>query len=106
MGILSLFVIGACGDGHRHRHKDRLEDECAQLASCDVCTPVVGCGWCFDSNGVGTCAAGPDDCATPAFSWTWDQSGCPEAATAKISPSDGGARDVSDVGADGASTQP
>jgi hypothetical protein len=57
-------------------------ESCRQFASCGTCTPVEGCGWCFDSDGNGMCASSPDECTTPAFSWTWNESGCRVAADA------------------------
>src|SRR4051812_25643239 len=51
-------------------------DSCRLYTSCDTCTPVAGCGWCFVGN-KGACVAHPDECAgVSAFSWTWDPSGC------------------------------
>jgi hypothetical protein len=47
-------------------------DPCRNYTSCSTCTPIEGCGWCFDSDGTGMCAASPDECVTPAFSWTWN----------------------------------
>jgi len=57
---------------------------CAQLTTCGTCTPVIGCGWCYDSDGTGLCAADPDECPTPSFSWTWNESGCRVAADAGV----------------------
>ncbi|HEX4446475.1 MAG TPA: hypothetical protein VH044_07065 [Polyangiaceae bacterium] len=51
-------------------------DSCRQYASCGTCTPADGCGWCFDSDGTGECVSDPDFCATPAFTWTWNETGC------------------------------
>jgi hypothetical protein len=74
----AAIALGACesdpgdsGGGYGY-----YRDGCGQFASCGTCTPVNGCGWCFDSDGNGLCAASPDECATPAFSWTWNPSGC------------------------------
>ncbi len=79
-------VLGAC-DGRDHRRFDHaIADDCAQFASCGACTPIVGCGWCYNADGTGMCAADPDECATPAFSWTWDPSGCRSAADAAVLP--------------------
>ncbi len=61
-------------------------DGCRSFTSCSTCTPVEGCGWCFDADGTGMCAASPDECATPAFSWTWNASGCRIPADAGIVP--------------------
>jgi hypothetical protein len=51
-------------------------DSCRQYTSCGTCTPADGCGWCFDSNGTGECVSDPDYCSTPAFTWTWNETGC------------------------------
>jgi hypothetical protein len=51
-------------------------DSCRQYASCGTCTPADGCGWCFDSDGTGECVSDPDFCSTPAFTWTWNETGC------------------------------
>jgi len=79
-GVLGLVLLGgpAC--------ESRVYDgggwsaggavDCGEFASCASCTPVSGCGWCFDSNGMGECAPDPDSCSTPAFSWTWNLDGC------------------------------
>jgi hypothetical protein len=56
-------------------------DGCRQFTTCGTCTPVEGCGWCFNSDGTGMCASDPDECVTPAFSWTWNSTGCRVAAT-------------------------
>jgi hypothetical protein len=61
-------------------------DACRNYTSCSTCTPIEGCGWCFDSDGTGMCAASPDECVTPAFSWTWNPSGCRIPADAGIAP--------------------
>lgn len=83
-GMIAL-AVASC-------ESDRIDDgggwatpstsPCALYTSCAACTPVSGCGWCFDSNGVGECAPDPDSCATPAFSWTWDPDGCRTTAAA------------------------
>jgi hypothetical protein len=56
---------------------------CSQFASCETCTPIDGCGWCFDRDGTGRCASGADACAgASALGWTWNPSGCRVAADA------------------------
>jgi hypothetical protein len=74
----AAIALGACesdsgdsGGGYGY-----YPDACRQFASCGTCTPVNGCGWCFDADGTGLCAASPDECVTPAFSWTWNPDGC------------------------------
>ena len=88
------FVLGACEDdsGDGGGTYGYYYDACRQFSSCGTCTPVEGCGWCFDSDGTGMCAASPDECATPAFSWTWNSSGC------RI-PADAGSTQTGDAGA-------
>ena len=89
-----------------------ITNDCAAYASCESCTPIPGCGWCFDSNGTGQCASDPDSCSTPAFSWTWNSDGCRIAADAgavqvstddaggvQVSTDDAGAVPVTDAGA-------
>jgi hypothetical protein len=90
---LGLIALGACGD-----EKVRLEPfaapsraSCGAYASCSACTPVVGCGWCDNADGTGTCATSPDACAGAAFSWTWDPSGCRVPAEAGVLPVDAAA---------------
>jgi len=60
--------------------------DCSQFASCNACTPINGCGWCYNSDGTGTCAASPDQCPTQSFSWTWDPDGCRVVADADVEP--------------------
>jgi hypothetical protein len=75
-----------------------VANDCAVYASCESCTPISGCGWCFDSNGTGQCASDPDSCSTPAFSWTWNSDGCRVAADAgavQVSTDDAGGVQVS-----------
>jgi hypothetical protein len=88
-------LLGACdgegdyGDGGgRAWGGPSASGGCEQYATCDTCTPVTGCGWCYDSNGMGVCHASPEECETPAFSWTWDSSGCRGAADASVAPAD------------------
>jgi hypothetical protein len=53
--------------------------DCSAYTTCGSCTPVPGCGWCFNATG-GTCASDPDQCLAPdvgEFTWDWDPSGCP-----------------------------
>jgi hypothetical protein len=51
--------------------------DCTAYTTCGSCTPVAGCGWCFNAGG-GTCATDPDSCGDASeFTWTWEPSGCP-----------------------------
>jgi hypothetical protein len=81
VALAGALVVGACNGGDDSSssfggYSSYGGDGCQQFTSCTACTPVPGCGWCFDSDGRGMCAASPDECATPAFSWTWNPSGC------------------------------
>jgi hypothetical protein len=62
---------------------------CSAYSACDTCTPVTGCGWCFESDGTGHCGSGRDGCTTSAFGWTWDPSGChASGGDAGVAPTD------------------
>jgi hypothetical protein len=94
--LLGLFLaastiaigLAACDDdsglyGYPSRYGG---DYCRVYTSCDTCTPVAGCGWCFIGN-KGACVAHPDECAgVSAFSWTWDPTGCHVGADASTGP--------------------
>jgi len=72
-------------------------DPCNANATCDTCTPVQGCGWCFNSTG-GLCASSPDECSSASeFTWTWNQSGCPD-VDASVAPLDAGTTTPTDAG--------
>jgi hypothetical protein len=82
---IGLLVLGACETQSRDvgfGGGEGFRDECRQFTSCGACTPVEGCGWCFDADGRGLCAADPDECLTPAFTWTWNETGCRVSADA------------------------
>jgi hypothetical protein len=83
----SALLVGACNGGDdssatSYGGYGAYGDGCHAFSSCTTCTPVNGCGWCFNSDGTGMCTASPDECATPVFSWTWNPSGCRVAADA------------------------
>jgi hypothetical protein len=86
--VLGVFVFGACGfeesDDSGWGVNDPQYDSCHAYSSCQSCTPIWGCGWCFDSNGSGQCVSDPGYCATSAFSWTWNPDGCRVAADAGV----------------------
>jgi hypothetical protein len=94
--------LGACGDdsggGYSSYGYAGGAVGCGQYTTCGTCTPVVGCGWCFNKTG-GACTTNPDECAqvTSEFTWTWDPSGCPDAAVS-IAPADAGGQ-AKDAGA-------
>jgi len=71
---------------------------CSAFSSCETCTPVNGCGWCFNSDGTANCASGPGDCTTTTFAWAWDPSGCPT-ADAGVSSDAASTADASETGA-------
>jgi len=58
---------------------------CGQYTTCVTCTPVSGCGWCFEGAGTGRCVDGPDECAGQSFGWTWEPRGCGIPADAGVS---------------------
>jgi hypothetical protein len=71
---------------------------CPQFASCEACTPVLGCGWCYNGDGTGACAAGPSACSPAPFTWTWNPSGCRVTADASVVPSADAPPGPTDVG--------
>jgi hypothetical protein len=90
LASLIAVAVGACGSdgggGSESGSGPGPTAYCTQYSTCDTCTPANGCGWCYDSDGTGMCASGPDQCATQAFSWTWDIQGCRVAADASVVP--------------------
>jgi hypothetical protein len=76
-GALGL-LAGACDDGRFYDSRvPQGRVACGQLTTCDVCTPVLGCGWCQLASGGGVCTDGPEDCPPPPLaSWNWDPPGC------------------------------
>ena len=74
----AVSLVGACDDGgYGSYYGPRGRITCGQLTTCDVCTPVVGCGWCQLASGGGVCADGPYDCPPlPLATWTWEPVGC------------------------------
>jgi hypothetical protein len=85
-GVALAAVVAACGGGNGGGYEGTWGDGvvqtggCGQYTSCGTCTPVLGCGWCFNASG-GQCASRPDECAfstNAEFTWTWNQSGCPQ----------------------------
>jgi len=89
-----IAIVAAACDGTMNDdwRNGRRGDPCGQYTSCGACTPVDGCGWCTTGVGQGTCASDPNECASaPAFSWTWNASGCFE-------PADGGVEATPDAG--------
>jgi hypothetical protein len=110
-GLLPLALLGllvGCDDGfHRYRSVGPPDDGgipaggCGSITSCELCTPVRGCGWCT-VGGVGRCARSPDQCSpNGAFSWTWVPEGCPGAADGGVRRDGGG-----DAGADAGAIAP
>jgi hypothetical protein len=82
-------AFGACDDSSGGDYGSGGSGvDCSPYTSCDTCTPVAGCGWCFNASG-GACASDPDQCAaaTNEFTWTWNQSGCPS-LDASVEPLD------------------
>jgi Plexin repeat len=94
-------ALGACGDdssdsGYAYAGgggSSGGDDSCNQYTTCDSCTPVNGCGWCFNATS-GLCAASPDECTNVnEFTWTWDPTGCPD-VDASVTPLDAGSTPV------------
>jgi hypothetical protein len=76
-------ALGACGDdstdvGYAYgAGSSGSTTNCSAYTTCGSCTPVTGCGWCFNTGG-GACATDPDSCGDASeFTWTWEPSGCP-----------------------------
>jgi hypothetical protein len=100
VGGLIALLIGACDDGEYGYDQGARNVACGQFTSCDTCTPIMGCGWCYTGNGTGTCTDGPQDCSPePGGGWTWDPSGCrvgAEAGTGGGPGTDASARDAAE----------
>jgi hypothetical protein len=97
--ILASFVAlaaGACDDsssggasGYAGSSSGGSYGNCSAYTTCDTCTPVNGCGWCFNASG-GMCTTDPDQCSSlTEFTWTWEPSGCPN-LEAGVVPLDAG----------------
>ncbi len=112
--VISLGLV-ACGD-EQHGHGGMggmgggggpgvdYAGACEAYTTCDTCTPVLGCGWCFQSDGTGTCASGPARCSGQEFSWTWEPSGCGTSTADGGTPTDAPvARDATPIGPSDAS---
>jgi hypothetical protein len=83
-------AVGACGDDSRASDDGAwggTSTVCHQYSSCESCTPVVGCGWCYTGGGSGMCASDPDECSkSTTFTWTWEKTGCHVAPDASVVP--------------------
>jgi hypothetical protein len=87
--------LGACGDdsdtpyAYGYAGGGSTATTCSSYTTCGTCTPVEGCGWCFNGS-TGACTSDPDSCPLDAseFTWTWNQSGCPWTADAGVVPTD------------------
>src|SRR5277367_1626326 len=90
--LAGAVAVGACSDDDSSGSYGYAGPggDCTQYTTCDTCTPVNGCGWCFTRAG-GACASDPDQCSSASgeFAWTWNQSGCPD-VDASISAIDAG----------------
>jgi hypothetical protein len=94
LAFASVALVVACSDesrgGYGLRSRGSRDAMCGAQSSCLTCTPVVGCGWCQLPDGTGRCVDDPNDCQrATTFSWTWEPSGCREAADASVSTSGG-----------------
>ena len=86
-------ALGACGDdsgdSYAYPGGGGGSDPCNQYSTCGSCTPVEGCGWCFNATS-GLCAGSPDECTNVSeFTWTWDPTGCVD-VDASVNPADAG----------------
>jgi hypothetical protein len=94
LASLGAIFIGACSDPSTGPSYGGggggSNDLCSPYSTCETCTPVQGCGWCFTRSG-GACASSPDLCAQSVseFTWTWNASGCP-GVDASVAPLDAG----------------
>ncbi len=92
-------AVGACDDssGGGYYYGSAPAGQCSAYTTCDTCTPVNGCGWCFNSSGA-MCASDPDQCSSAGeFTWTWNPSGCPD-VDASVAPLDAGTTTAADSG--------
>jgi hypothetical protein len=92
LGLAIAVAVGACGDdssnvGYAYgAGGSSYASTCSQYTTCGSCTPVAGCGWCFDLGG-GSCATDPDSCGDASeFTWTWEPSGCPGVDASVVPP--------------------
>jgi hypothetical protein len=84
-------ALGACGgDDNGAAYDYGQAAVCSRYTTCGECTPVLGCGWCFNARS-GICTTDPNVCAAQVseFTWTWDPPGCPD-LDASVSPLDAG----------------
>ncbi len=102
LASIVALAIGACGDDSSGSsagggYAGGGSDTCNGYTTCDTCTPVQGCGWCFNPTG-GLCAASPDECANVSeFTWTWDPTGCPDVDASVVPLGDAGTQSTSDA---------
>lgn len=73
--VVAVFVAGCDSDGPHGHHRRVAEEACTVQPTCGACTPVLGCGWCFTSQG-GVCVSYPDVCPRGSTGFTWDPPGC------------------------------
>jgi hypothetical protein len=99
--LASLVAVAAqgCDDSSSGNWGGGAGGDCSAYTSCGSCTPVAGCGWCFNETG-GICASDPDTCAgVSEFTWTWEPSGCPDVDASVTAPEGGSANAAPDAGA-------
>ena len=79
-GAALAVALGACdssSSGGAYGYGGSSGVDCSLYTTCGTCTPVAGCGWCFNATS-GVCTTDPDQCAyVTEFTWTWDPKGCP-----------------------------
>lgn len=83
-------AVAACDDSHDHdgwygSGGGDYATSCSDFTACDACTAANGCGWCFNSDGTGTCGDDANQCNTE---WTWESNYCRAAADASVSTVD------------------
>jgi hypothetical protein len=88
-------ALGACNDDsspdYSSGYGGGYGNSCSSYTTCGTCTPVSGCGWCFNGS-TGACASSPDQCYDATnlseFTWSWDPTGCPDVDASVIPLSD------------------
>jgi hypothetical protein len=83
--VAITFAAGACDDSSDgYQTWNSNNQTCDEFNTCDSCTNALGCGWCLQSDGSGTCGDDANDCSTE---WTWESKYCRAPADASVSSS-------------------
>ncbi|HSY21955.1 MAG TPA: hypothetical protein VK841_07570 [Polyangiaceae bacterium] len=65
----------------------RALPSCSEFGVCETCALQPGCGWCYFSDGTGSCSTGPEQCQSASEgTWTWYTNGCRTAAQPTVGP--------------------